>query len=102
MSDEPKTTQQKLDALIQQMETNGRLAEEQAAMLPACFAAIEDGATFDLVAETFRTFRKMWAKHHPDVERLFSTLCNLVEREKVRRALTEGYEVGTLVRISQL
>jgi hypothetical protein len=101
MENEPKTIQQKLAGIVEQLEINGRYCQELAAELPAVIAEIEPGEKFDLVMATFLTFRDTW-KNQADVERLFRCLCVLFERDATRRALMEAHEVGSLERIGEL
>jgi hypothetical protein len=101
MENEPQTTQQRIDALIKELETNGGFSLELASDIPAILAAIPDGEIFDLVEQTFRTFRDTW-RRHPDVERLFRYLVVLIERDRTRRALMENIECGQLEKIAEL
>lgn len=100
MADE-KTTEEKIDAIIAALEANGKLAEQQAAALPACLAMVEPGEKWDLVLTTMHTLRRLWSRW-PDVEPLVTHLCLLVERELVRRELSEGWEIGQLTKLAEL
>lgn len=96
-STQEKTTQQRIDEMLEQLERNGKLAEDQAGALPACFAAL-DPPTFGLIDSTLHTFREIW-KFHPAAEQLCVHACLLVERERVRRILTEGIERAWLAKL---
>jgi len=94
------TTQNKIDSLLQQLETNGEICEDLATDIPAVIAAISDDEALGIVT-AFRGFHEM-LKNHDDAARLFRYLTLIFECDATRRTLMENIEIGQLEKLSEL
>ena len=98
--EQPKTTQNKIDSLLQQLEDNGKICEDLATDIPAVIAAISDAEALG-IATAFRGFHKM-LENHDDAARLFRYLTLIFECDATRRTLMENIEIGQLEKLCEL
>jgi hypothetical protein len=101
VNNEEKSTQQRIDGILKELETNGLYCQQLAGELPAIIAQIEGAEELAILVATFKTFADVW-RQHPEVAALWKCLGRLLERDGTRRALSEGWEIGQLQRITEL